>query len=169
MKLAFTMTTNSGNKTREKFEEIAKQEWDAIGCKTSIQNYEAATFFGDILENFKFDMAIFAWVSGVDPDCLTLWHSKQIPTEANGKQGQNYVSYINPRIDSLVEQGQVELNQAKRIKIYQEVQQILAEDVPYMFVYYYNEVNAVNGALKNFKPNATQASSFWNVAEWELK
>ncbi|MCL6590746.1 MAG: peptide-binding protein [Firmicutes bacterium] len=169
VKLAFTMSTNSGNKTREKFEEIAKQEWEAIGAKVTIQNYEAATLFGDILENFKFDIIIFAWISAADPDCFTLWHSTQIPTEANGKQGQNYVSYINPRIDTLVEQGQVELNQAKRAKIYQEVQQILAEEVPYMFVYYYNEVTAINASLKNFKPNATQASCLWNVWEWELK
>lgn len=168
LKLAFKLNTNAGNKTREKFEEIAKQNWEAVGAKVDIQNYESAAFFGDILKNIKFDVAIFAWVSGVDPDCYTLWHSNQIPDENHG-QGQNYVGYKNPRIDYLVTAGQTELNTAKRKKIYDEVQQILTEDVPYMFVYYYNDINAVNGNLANFKTNPTMAYFTWNMAQWEWK
>ena len=166
VKLAFSISTNAGNKTRERFNEFAKQEWDAIGAKVDIVNYEAATFFGDILKNVKFDIALFAWVSGVDPDCYSLWHSKQIPNENNG-QGQNYIGYKNPRIDELLSSGKTELNEAKRKVIYNELQQILAEDVPSMFIYYYNDIDAVPNQLKNYKPNPTQATITWNVSQWE--
>lgn len=166
VKLEFKISTNAGNKTRERFNEIAKQEWEAVGAKVDIVNYEATTFFGDILEHMKFDVAVFAWLSGADPDCYSLWHSSQIP-DKNGGQGQNYVGYSNPRIDALLETGQTELNTAKRKVIYAELQQILAEDVPYMFVYYYNEVDAVPASLKNYRPNPTQGSFTWNMGQWE--
>ncbi len=167
MKLAFKLSTNSGNKIREKFQEIAKQEWEAIGAKVEIQNYEAATLFGDILENIKFDIIIFAWVSGFDPDSKTLWHSKQIPDETG--DGQNYVGYKNPRVDELLEAGLKETDIEKRKKIYWELQEILAEEVPYMFIYYYNNITAVPTSLVNFKVNPTQANNTWNIWEWEWK
>lgn len=167
-KLAFRISTNSGNKIRERFVEICKQEWDAIGADVTIQNYEAATLFGDILDNIKFDIIVFAWVSGADPDCRSLWHSDQVPDENNGA-GQNYVAYKNPRIDYLVDAGLKTNSKEERIKIYHEVQSILAEDVPYMFVYYYMDWAAVPANLKNFKPNSTQANDTWNVYEWEIK
>lgn len=168
VKLAFRLSTNAGNKTREKFNEIAKQEWEAIGAKVTIQNYEAAAFFGDILDHIKFDVAVFAWVSGTDPDCYTLWHSNQVPDENNG-QGQNYVGFKNAQIDSLLEAGKAELSREKRRPIYARLQEILAEEVPYMFVYYYNYVDGINAKLTNYKPNPTLATYTWNIGQWQWK
>ena len=167
VKLEFTMNTNSGNAIREQFQEIAKQEWEAIGAKVEIQNYEAATLFGEILENMEFDMIIFAWVSGFDPNSETLWHSKQQPDKYG--TGQNYVGFENARVDELLEAGVKELDQEKRIPYYHELQEIISEEVPYMFIYFYNSVTAVPGNLKNFKPNPTQANATWNIYEWELE
>lgn len=168
-KLTFTISTNTGNKIREKFNEIAKQEWDTVGCQVSIQNYEAATLFGDILDNVKFDIIVFGWVSGFDPDCTTLYHSKQIVDPATGATGQNYVAYNNPRIDELLDAGLKEPDHEKRKEIYFEIQDILAEDVPYLFVYFYNDIVAVPTRLENFKPNPTQANNTWNIFEWDWR
>ena len=168
-KLAFSISTNSGNKIREKFNEICKQEWDSIGCQVTIQNYEAATLFGDILDNVKFDIVVFGWISGFDPDCKTLFHSGQIVDPATGATGQNYVAYNNPRMDELLDAGLKEPDLEKRKEIYYEIQDILAEDVPYLFVYFYNEIAAVPANLGNFKPNPTQATNSWNMFEWEWK
>ncbi|MDW7651112.1 MAG: peptide-binding protein [Bacillota bacterium] len=165
VKLEFTMSTNSGNQIREDFQEIAKQNWEAIGASVEIQNYEGATLFGDILENMSFDMIIFAWVSGFDPNAETLWHSKQQPDKYG--TGQNYVGLENDRLDELIEAGLKETDKEKRIEIYHEVQEILSEEVPYIFVYFYNTVTAVPGNLENFKPNPTQANSTWNIYEWK--
>ena len=167
LKLDFTMNTNAGNKIREDFQEIAKQEWEAIGAKVDIQNYDGGTLFGDILENLKFDVIIFAWVAGFDPNSETLWHSKQQPDKFG--TGQNYVGLENARLDELLEAGLKELDREKRIEIYHEVQEILSEEVPYMFIYFYNSITAVPTSLKNFKPNPTQANSTWNIHEWELE
>lgn len=164
--LTFRISTNTENRTRTKFEEIAKQAWEAVGARVVIQNYEGTTLFGDILEKGNFDIIVFAWVSGEDPDGYTLWHSKQDPLVYGA--GQNYVGYKNDRIDQLCVAGKKEFDREKRIGIYHEIQDILAEEVPYMFVYFYNNVAAVKSNLKNFKPNPTQANNTWNIYEWEL-
>ncbi len=164
--LAFRISTNTENRTRTKFVEIAKQAWEAVGARVTIQNYEGTTLFGDILEKGNFDIIVFAWVSGADPDGYTLWYSKQDPLVYGA--GQNYVGYKNDRIDRLCLAGKEEFDQEKRLRIYHEIQEILAEEVPYMFVYFYNNVAAVKSSLKNFKPNPTMANNTWNIYDWEL-
>ena len=62
-----------------------------------------------------------------DPDQYVLWHSTQ-PT--------NISKYKNPRIDKLLEDGRVELNQETRKKIYLDFQRFLVEDSPAIFLYH---------------------------------
>lgn len=166
VRLSFQLSTNSGNKVREDFCNIAAQEWEAIGAEVEQKHYEAATLFGDILDGLKFDIIVFGWVSGFDPDCKTLWHSEEIPDPETGATGQNYVGYVNPEMDRLLDEGLKETDKEKRKEIYAEVQKIISDDVPYLFVYFYNSVSAVPADLKNFKPNPTQANNTWNVWEW---
>jgi peptide/nickel transport system substrate-binding protein len=166
LRLSFTLTTNSGNTEREEFQSIAKQEWDAIGADVNIQNYETPTLWEKI-DEIDFEIAIFAWASGFDPDSETLWHSRQRPDEFGS--GQNYPGYVNPRIDELLEAGKQETDRGRRTEIYHEIQEILSEDVPVIFLNYWNNVTAVPGNLKNFKPNATQANNTWNIFEWILE
>lgn len=168
-KLSLEINTNSGNKTREQIEQIAQQYWKQIGVDLKIRNYEPATLFGEILENMKFDIITFAWVSPPDPDEYTLYHSKQIPSDANGHTGQNYASYVNPEVDKLLEAGQKTVDQAQRKKIYQRIQEIVHEDLPMMYVYYYVQPYAFPKNLENYRPSGTTVGTTWNIYEWKLK
>ncbi|MBS4032597.1 MAG: peptide-binding protein [Clostridiales bacterium] len=165
VRLEFTMTTISGFKIREDFQEIAKQEWEAIGANVSIENLEGPSF-GGAIQNNNFDIIIFAWGGGFDPDSKALWHSSQIPDETG--EGQNIVGYKNERLDQLLDAGLKETDMNERKNIYMEVQEILSEDVPSIFVYFYNFITAVPSSLQNFRPNPTQANNTWNMYEWEM-
>ncbi len=166
VRLEFSMTTISGFKAREDFQEIAKQEWEAIGAAVSIKNLEGPSF-GSAIENIDFDIIIFAWTGGFDPDSKALWHSSQIPDETG--EGQNIVGYKNERVDELLVAGVREVDMAKRKEMYMEVQQILSEEVPCIFIYFQNIVTAVPASLQNFKPNPTQANNTWNMYEWKIQ
>ena len=50
--------------------------------------------------------------------------------------GRNRGRYSNPRIDELTEAGYKTINVEERKKIYSEIQKILAEDLPYIFLWY---------------------------------
>ncbi len=167
-KLQLTFNTNAGNATRERVGVICQDYWKKIGVDLLLKYVDFATLTGDYMDNRKFDLLMIAWVSSADPDSYSLWHSKQIPTKENGMEGQNYVGYVNPEMDKLMEDGLKTDNQEARKKIYFRMQEILAQDVPYIFVNYYCTVDGVKESLMNYKPCPTQATNFWNVYDWYL-
>ena len=63
-----------------------------------------------------------------DPDQYSLWHSTQTST--------NVSRLANPRIDKLLEDGRIELDQETRKKIYLDFQRFLVEEVPAVFLYH---------------------------------
>lgn len=168
--LKLTISTNAGNKTREMIEQIAQQYWRQIGVDLQIQNYEPTTFFGDILDHMKFDLALFAWVSPPDPDETTLYASWQIPDPATGNtNGQNYAGYKNPEIDKILKEAVATPDMAVRKKLYWREQEILHEDLPLLYLYYYQDIHAYNANLLNYRPSGTTVGNCWNIALWQLK
>jgi len=163
-KLSFTISTTSGNSQREQIEQLMKEQLKEAGINLEIRNYEAATLFGDILENCKFDTILFAWSANVDPDCYTLWHSKQLPPN-----GQNYPHFINARVDELIDTSRQAFDQTARKQYFDEIQEILAEEVPTMPIYYRANLDAAVNKLHEFKPNPTLYSNMWNCSQWWLE
>jgi len=165
-KLQLTFCTNAGNKTREQVGVVCQDYWKKVGVDLLLKYVDFATLAGDYMDNRKFDVLMIAWVSSTDPDSYSLWHSKQIPAKENGMEGQNYVAYVNPEMDKLMEDGLKTDDKEARKKIYHRMQEILAEDVPYIFVNFYAQVDGIREGLMNYKSNPTQATNLWNVYEW---
>ena len=67
---------------------------------------------------------------GRDPDLFAIWDSKQ-----TGKNQYNFVSYKNPEVDRLWEEGRREYDVGRRKKIYWRVHELMAEDQPYTFLF----------------------------------
>ncbi len=100
-------------------EKIAK-DWDAIGVKTTVSSLSSTP------GEYQAFLAIYDVPT--DPDQYSLWHSTQTET--------NITKYKNPRIDKLLEEGRMELDQEKRKAIYFDFQRFLLEDVPAAFLYH---------------------------------
>lgn len=167
-KLSFTISTNQENFTRVQIEQVAQQYWKQIGADLQIRNYEGTTLFGDILENKKFDLILFAWVSPPDPDETTLYHSSQIVTATN-KDGQNYAGYRNAEVDKLLDEAKTLVDQEERKKRYWRIQEIVAKELPMIYLYYYTDVNVAVKNLVNFRPQGTTLGYTWNMFQWKLQ
>lgn len=101
--------------------EKIQDDWEKIGVKTILQvSSIVPTEFGAYLTILDIPK---------DPDQYLIWHSTQKPTT-------NVSSYSNPRIDKLLEDGRVELDQEERRKIYLDFQRFLLEDVPAAFLFH---------------------------------
>lgn len=107
--------------------QVIQDNLSDIGIKLDIVSLEGGAFL-DALANGNFDIAhVWIMFHGADPDkALTKeFHSKNI--------GQtNYSSYSNDKLDKLLDEGRITLDEDKRKKIYEEVTQILHDDVPYI-------------------------------------
>ena len=112
-----------------------------------IRSNESATFFADIIAG-NFQMYSARWVGGTDdPDFFNLvFHSKMVPMK-----GANRGHYSNPRVDELIDFARQELDMEKRKQAYQEIQRIVAEELPYVSLYYRDNVCVYNKRIEGVK------------------
>ncbi len=168
LKFEFSIATNAGRQVRERIAQIAQQFWGQLGVKVELDFEESTTLYGDTLDNRKFDMIMFGWITPATPDEFTLYHSSQIPTPENGMVGQNYAGYVNEKVDSLLEAGQYLLNDEDRLPLYQMIQQIVYDELPMLYVYFFVNIDVAPKNLLNWKPAPFTNARSWNMYEWKL-
>ncbi|QDR80995.1 peptide ABC transporter substrate-binding protein [Sporomusa termitida] len=165
-KLAFSLAVPSGNKLREQTAETIAEQLKEIGVLVEIRSLDPVVFFADTLKNRQFETAIYAWVAGLDPDNLNLWHSRKIPSRANAYAGQNYPGWRNPEIDTLSETGVRTIDVSGRKDIYFRIQTLLREECPVVPLYFRGNIDAVKTVVVNYQPNPTPSGNFWNAWQW---
>jgi peptide/nickel transport system substrate-binding protein len=134
--LSFTYRVNNDNATAVQMTEIFQQQLREIGVSMQIQGNEYATFYADVIAG-NFQAYSLRWIgSNNDPDIFNyVFHSKAVPPN-----GANRGHYANPRVDELIEFARRVADMDKRKNAYQEVQRILAEDLPYVSLFYLDVV-----------------------------
>ena len=132
---------------RRRIAEAIKEQLQQVGIEIDVRSYEWATFYSDIKKG-NFHLYSLAWVGIMDPDILyQIFHSSSFPPN-----GDNRGRYSNPAVDRLLEQGRSTNELAERKRIYGQVQRILAEDLPYVPLWWWNNVVVKKPALENFTP-----------------
>ena len=71
-------------------------------------------------------------------------------------------------MDELLEKGLSEVDPGKRKDIYDEVQMLIATDIPMTPLAWRASIDAFDSRLQNYKPNPTQVGDTWNTREWSL-
>jgi peptide/nickel transport system substrate-binding protein len=125
----FKLITNSGNDTRKDVGVLVQRQLREVGIDVNFELYEWSVFLKNFINAKHFDACILGWGLSVDPDAYEIWHSSQI------EKGFNFVSYQNPELDRLWEDGRREYDLEKRKQIYWRIHQLIAEDQPYTFLY----------------------------------
>ncbi len=99
-----------------------------------------------------------------DPDGQSAWFTRA--NDILNKPSSNVTSYFNPRVDELMEEARTlpDCNPAARAESYREVQSILYDDVPYIWLYTPTEMIAASSGVLGFNPYPQRP--FWNVRDW---
>ncbi|WP_367714400.1 ABC transporter substrate-binding protein (plasmid) [Nitratireductor sp. GISD-1A_MAKvit] len=122
----------------------------AVGMKVNIETYEWNTFLGKVnpgLEG-KADMAEMAWMTN-DPDTLPFLALRSQAWPDKGGFNSGY--YANEKVDELLNKARTSTDQEERAALYKEMQKIVQDDAPWVFVANWKQ-NAVTGAgVENFK------------------
>jgi peptide/nickel transport system substrate-binding protein len=145
--LSFTYRVNSENATVVQMAAIFQQQLREIGVTMQIQGNEFATFFADVMKG-DFQAYSLRWIgANNDPDMFNyVFHSKAVPPN-----GANRGHYANKRVDELVEFARREVDTEKRKQAYHEVQRILAEEVPYISLFYWDNVCVSNKRIEGIQ------------------
>jgi peptide/nickel transport system substrate-binding protein len=143
----FEIITNQGNDVRSKCAEIIQRRLGELGIKVKIRVLEWAAFVNDFINKRRFDATILGWTIPLDPDIYDVWHSSK-----TGPQELNFVSYKNAEVDDLIEKGRSTFDQGKRKKYYDRIQEILAEEQPYTFLYVPDALPIIHARIRGVEP-----------------
>tara|TARA_R110002049_G_scaffold169496_5_gene336108 strand:+ start:945 stop:2816 length:1872 start_codon:yes stop_codon:yes gene_type:complete len=86
-----------------------------------------------MLENIDrkdFDAITLGWTSGVEIDIYQMFHSSQV---VDG--GDNFISYRNAELDRLIDAARSEVDEARRMALWQQAERVMVEDQPYTFLF----------------------------------
>lgn len=159
MPFRFTIFTNMGNTLRKNAATIIQWRLAKIGIKVEIRALEWSTFINEFIDKRRFEAVILGWQIGLDPDQYDIWHSSKTK-----EKEFNFISYSNPEVDELLEKGRRTFNIEERKKAYFRIQEILAEELPYLFLYVPDATPVVNARFKGIKPAPIGIT--YNLPKW---
>lgn len=143
----FEIITNQGNEIRAKCAEIIQRRLADIGMTVKIRIIEWAAFIKEFINKRRFDATILGWTIPLDPDLYDVWHSSK-----TGAEELNFISYKNDEVDQLLENGRSTFDRKVRKRCYDRIQEILAEEQPYTFLYVPDALPIISYRFRGIKP-----------------
>jgi peptide/nickel transport system substrate-binding protein len=150
----------TGNKIREQASDIAAENLKAVGLKVQVTKLDFPTTYQRALKH-DFDLTILNLGFILDPGSVFGLFLSGVAF--------NLAEYSNPEVDKLIGQGAMELDPAKRLEIYKQIQQILHDDVPVIALYADKQLYAASKDLNLGKGLETSAVGLLNnVMQWKF-
>lgn len=140
---------------------VLQQQLHDIGIALDIRTFEFATFLADVTRG-AYQVHSLRWIGGnEDPDIFeNVFHSGRFTP-----LGANRTFYRNPRIDALIDQARKDPDQNTRKQLYAEIQRILADDLPYINLWYLDNVLVHSKRVHNLTLNPSGNYDFLKTAE----
>lgn len=125
---------------------IIQAQLAEVGIKLELKSYDWGTFYGDI-KGGNFQMFSLTWVGMKSPDSFRyLFHSESVPPK-----GANRGRYRSAGVDVLIEAGEAATGEAAEINLYQRLQRLLWEELPYIPLWYEHNVAAISHDIEGYQ------------------
>jgi peptide/nickel transport system substrate-binding protein len=162
----FSLVTNEGNTRRAAIGQIVQDQLGQLGIEVDFQTMDFNALIDNAMLSQTFDTLILGWREGFpdDPDVEQLFASTSDTVNA----GSNFMSYNNPEVDRLLREALTlpGCDPEERAPLYYQVEQMLQEDQPYVWLFVQNGMYAARGDIENFDPLPSQP--IWNVDAWTV-
>jgi len=131
-----------------------------IGIELEIQALEWASFL-ETKNTGEWDMYLGLWRATIEPHAMFLiWSEEGIPD-------LNSIAYVNEEVEGLFEEAGKTYDTEVRKEKYQEVQRILAEEAPYIFLFYQKSWSGQSNRIQGIEP--TTLGIGWNQEDWYVQ
>ena len=117
--------------TDDKFTALFQEDLKDVGIELVVDKKDWAAWAKD-MDAYNYDLTWAAWSAGLFKNPESMWHSR----EADRPSGQNLTGYKNPAVDALIDAQRAEFDVAKRHEIVRNIDALLAQDVPYVLLWY---------------------------------
>jgi peptide/nickel transport system substrate-binding protein len=124
---------------------VLQEQWRRVGVDLEARSLETATFLADIGRG-SFQLYTLRWIgANQDPAIFEfLFSSRRMPPD-----GANRGHYRNARLDTLLDQARVEPALEPRRRLFAEVQRIVADDLPYLNLWFLDNVSVHRRRIGN--------------------
>lgn len=138
----------------------------AVGASVQLKSYAVTQFvapanLGGPVYGGKFQMALYDFVPGDDPDVTDQFSCANVPPN-----GYNKSRLCDPRVDAVLREGNSTFEGPARMRAYARLQHLLVEDQPLVLLYQNRQLNAFSTRLHN--QTTSLSGAFWNVTGWSL-
>lgn len=146
--------------------EIIKSDWEKIGVKLNLIALNPTDIANEVIKTRNYQMILFGNVLKNNPDIFSFWHSSE-----KFYPGLNLALYENKKVDNLLESVRKNFNEEDRKRGLAELQKLIAEDQPAIFLYSPIYLYAAPKDFGGFEEVAISIPSdrFRNVHKWYLK
>lgn len=168
-KLSIVLSTTAGNKSRELIEQAIQSDWKKSGIATSFDNQQARVLFGDTMRKRQFKGGVmYAWMSAPQSIPKTTLYSSMIPTADNNYSGQNYSGWNDKTTDKLIDDLDVVCEKSANQKLWDQLQQRYAEQLPALPLYYRADSFFIPHWLKGIVPTGhLNPTTLW-IEDWSV-
>jgi oligopeptide transport system substrate-binding protein len=123
------LSSGQGANVAPTIEAIAAMWKDNLGVNVDLPQLQFGQFLQDLDEG-NFQMFSLGWVADyVDPQNF-------LDIKFHSGSPNNETVYSNPQVDALLEEARTEQDQAKRLQLYQQVEETIVQDAPWIPLYH---------------------------------
>jgi peptide/nickel transport system substrate-binding protein len=146
MRFKITMKTSTEESTRL-LGAALKEQWHAVGVDLELRPIELATLISDLTRG-SFQLSTLRWLGvNSDPEFFEFaFSSKNIPPGGN-----NRGRYHNAALDALMDSARTEIDRENRRKVFSEIQKNVAEDIPYVSLWYPDNICVHRARISNVR------------------
>lgn len=167
-RVQMVIMSTAGHPAREQIEQILQDQLRAVGIELLIDNRPASVLIGVITRRRQFPhMALYSTLFSLESTGYEGFHSGQIPSEANNWESFNVMGWRHPENDRLLEEIGHELDEHRRLRLLRRQQEIFAEDLPALPLYFSMALTTARRGLRHVRPTGLFGSFLpWNAYEW---
>ncbi len=165
----FSIITNAGNKYRERMAVLIQQDLQKIGIKVNVVTLDFPSLIERISQSFNYEAAILGLTNvDLDPNGqMNVWLSSSENHQWNPQEKSPETSW-EAEIDKLMREQASSSDPRKRKKSFDRVQQIVAEQAPFIYLVNRNALSAISSSVQGATPVILRPQTYWNVERLTL-
>jgi ABC-type transport system substrate-binding protein len=161
MSLALDIIVRADKPSALEMATLMQAQLRPLGIRLSIRRFAVSALVAPNgpLYGGHYDIALFPFIAGFDPDVRDQFGCRRVPPN-----GFNKARYCNPALGRIMNEAVRPYDRAARIPYYRDVQRVLAADLPMVAMYQAVSIDTFPSWLRN--EHAAVNTPFWNVADW---
>ena len=160
----FSIITNAGNKYRERMALLIQQDLGKIGIKVNVVTLDFPSLIERISQSFNYEASILGLTNvDLDPNGqMNVWLSSSENHQWNPQEKSPETPW-EAEIDRLMRVQSSTNDTQERKKSFDRVQEIVAEQVPFIYLVNRNALSAISSSVQGATPVVLRPQTYWNI------